>query len=722
MELKEFAEIILFGTNITSDKLLEPKCLTDTINYEAIISPRSPSRPKNLQFNETPINKKIPFPNQQQLDDERQRGYVLHFFANHELLAMEIMALVLLKFPDTPKSFRMGIANTIIEEQKHMKLYLKRMNELNVTFGEIPVNDFFWNCLSKMASPMEFVIKMSLTFEQANLDYALFYKELMQKIQDYQTAEILETIYTEEIGHVKHGVTWFNRWRDQKESEWESYLNHLEIPLTPARAKGIIFDYAARKKAGLSENFIKELSVYNSSKGRPPNIFYFNPASELEISRKKIGFTPAKAVSILQNDCASLMQFLAANDDVVLLAKKPDISFLQKLQKCGYPIPEFLEINKQKKEHNFINQQHISQFCPWGWSPESIHIFNNLKEKLIVKTFFQENIFSNNSFQNNIMNMYSKIYSVKLYKEIYPLLENITAILPDKKLDPIIAENMNAAITALQYFKDKCNIPKMVIKAPLGCAGQNMLRVENTELSTADKNWLEKILLVQHSVIIEPWYEKVVDLSFQAKISDDRKYIAIGSTRFLTDKKGQYKGTIVGKKTDDLSKNITKFLYTKYDTFSNIENILHYVSSQIGEKLINCHFIGPFGIDAFVYEDKLSPLGFRLKFLSELNPRYTMGRVAIEISKRIQAGAFAVWFHLRINDILSKSHCNSIAEFVQETEKRFPITLTNDNKPLIREGILFTNDPMLATSVLTVLIVGKKVLSDFTNFSSLEII
>ena len=36
-------------------------------------------------------------------------------------------------------------------------------------------------------------------------------------------------------------------------------------------------------------------------------------------------------------------------------------------------------------------------------------------------------------------------------------------------------------------------------------------------------------------------------------------------------------------------------------------------------------------------------------------------------------------------------------------------------KPLIREGILFTNDPILATSVLTILVVGKSS-SDFTNF------
>ncbi|WGL58678.1 DUF455 family protein [Pigmentibacter sp. JX0631] len=720
MELKEFAEIILFGKDIWCDKLLEPNFLTDTIEYSAILTPKSPGRSLDLNFKDYPINKKIPFPNQQQLNDAKQRGYVLHFFANHELLAMEIMALVLLKFPNAPKNFRLGIANTILEEQKHMKLYIQRMNELNVTFGEIPVNNFFWNCLSNMTSPMDFVVKMSMTFEQANLDYALFYKNLMEKVSDIKTAEILNTVYEEEIGHVKHGVTWFNRWRENKESDWLEYQKNLEFPLTPARAKGLIFDIYGREKAGLSSLFIKELSIFNSSKGRPPNVFFFNPASEQEIARKKIGFTANKSVTALENDCASLLQFLAANDDIVLLKNKPSIHFLQNIQKCGFPIPEFQELSSLPKEN--INHQYISNFNPWGWSPESISFFSKWQSKLIKKNFFHENIFSNAEFQKNVMLLYSKSFSANLYPYIYKELISIQEILPESNLNPRICNSKNECLEAINYFLQSCNFSKVVMKAPLGCAGQNMLRVEKTKLTIAEENWLLNILETQNSIVIEPWYHKVVDLSYQAKINEDGNYIALGSTRFITDLRGQYKGTIVGKKTDDLPKNVTKFLYKKYADFSNIEDVLKFVSEKVGEKLVKHNFYGPFGIDAFLYEDINSEYGFKLKFLSEINPRYTMGRVALEISKRIQTGAFAVWVHLRVTDILKKSQFKSLAEFVTEIEKRYPIKLTEEAKPLIREGIVFTNDPSIATSVLTVLIVGKNVLNDFTTFSSLEII
>ena len=54
-------------------------------------------------------------------------GRLLHFFANHELLATELMALVLLKFPDAPAAFRKGVLETLKDEQEHTRLYIERM-------------------------------------------------------------------------------------------------------------------------------------------------------------------------------------------------------------------------------------------------------------------------------------------------------------------------------------------------------------------------------------------------------------------------------------------------------------------------------------------------------------------------------------------------------------------------------------------------------------------
>lgn len=721
MELKEFAELILFGTNIASDKLLNPNMLTDEKTYQAIIAPKEPGRPKGLKFSENIFTKKIPFPNNQQLEDAKQRGYVLHFFANHELLAMEIMALVLLLFPEAPKNFRMGVAKTILEEQKHMSLYLKRMEQLKVTFGEIPVNDFFWNCLSNMKSPFDFVTKMSMTFEQANIDYALFYKELMLKLNDYQTANILEIVYQEEIGHVKHGVTWFNRWRDHSETEWESYMKSLELPLTPARAKGIIFDINARKSSGLSDDYINELSVFSSSKGRPPNIYSFNPACEQEIVRGNIGFSPAKSILNLQNDCASLLQFIAAKDDIVFIPKKPSLPFLKKIQTCGFPIPEWLEFRKNETDINSIPQNYISFASPWGWSPESINLMKIFSPKLIGKSDFQNQIFNQDFFIDKIKPLYSKVFSANLIYKMRHFFENIKELLPEENTLPTVSNHLEETKSVIQKYLSIPNINTIVLKAPFGCSGQNMLRVNTENLKPSELNWLNRIFKEQQQIIIEPWFEKVVDLSYQSKVTDTKVTLPIGITRFITDSRGQYKATFVGKKTNDLPDEITKLIYHKYENYSGIEDILKNTSILVSNELKEHGFEGSYGIDAFIYKDINSKYGYRLKFLSEINPRFTMGRVAIEISKRIQTGAFAIWAHIRISDIL-QNNFPSLSGFVQLIEERFPIKLSNSPKPLIKEGVLFTTDPSIATSILTVLIVGKNVLNDFTKLTNINII
>ena len=203
MELNLLAERILFSNRL-EDKLLWPNTWVDSKRGVAIGIPAKPGRPDALRF--ASKNHRLAFPQLRDLDDDRTRGIVLHFFANHELLAIEIMALALLRFPEAPAAFRRGLLETIGEEQRHLGLYIQRMQQLGVELGAVPVNQFFWNCLKTMQDPLDFVVGMSLTFEQANLDFALFYQKAFARIGDTATADILQRVYEDEIGHVKNGV------------------------------------------------------------------------------------------------------------------------------------------------------------------------------------------------------------------------------------------------------------------------------------------------------------------------------------------------------------------------------------------------------------------------------------------------------------------------------------------------------------------------------------
>ena len=104
MELRDFAEEILFATTL-EEKLRAPEAITDERPGTPIVAPATPGRPPGLRFKSS-RSRKADVPDTHRLEQQSERGGLLHFFANHELLATELMALVLLRFPEAPAAFR----------------------------------------------------------------------------------------------------------------------------------------------------------------------------------------------------------------------------------------------------------------------------------------------------------------------------------------------------------------------------------------------------------------------------------------------------------------------------------------------------------------------------------------------------------------------------------------------------------------------------------------
>eukprot|EP00914_Ancora_sagittata_P028288 GHVO01055732.1.p2 GENE.GHVO01055732.1~~GHVO01055732.1.p2 ORF type:complete len:205 (-),score=15.62 GHVO01055732.1:1359-1973(-) len=189
----------------------------------------------------------------------------LHFFANHELLAIEMMAAALLVLPTENKEdviVKKSILTTIADEQKHFKLYQNRMNDFGLDFGDLPINDFFWRQMTNVKTKEQFFALVSLTFEQANLDFALFYGNAFAEVDDIKTSKIMQTVYDDEISHVALGQRWLNIWRGNDDL-FHFYMENLPGLITPSRAKGMIFDLEGRSKAGLDQKYIENLRTYN---------------------------------------------------------------------------------------------------------------------------------------------------------------------------------------------------------------------------------------------------------------------------------------------------------------------------------------------------------------------------------------------------------------------------------------------------------------------------
>ena len=254
----EYAYQILLGTTL-DDKLINTAI--DWSSWKCFELPKLPGRSGRLGFSDLQFK----FPKKNHLKDDDKKAMALHSFANHELLAIEMMASAILIYPHHDEEsirFKRGIVTALKDEQKHLSLYISRLNELGYEFGDFPLNDFFWRQMEKLKTPSEYLAVMALTFEAANLDFAQYYSKVFAEFGDQRTSSILQTVLEDELSHVSFGAHWLKKWRQNKEL-WDYYRELLPWPMTPARGKGIGFDIGLHQKAMNDENFVKNLEAFN---------------------------------------------------------------------------------------------------------------------------------------------------------------------------------------------------------------------------------------------------------------------------------------------------------------------------------------------------------------------------------------------------------------------------------------------------------------------------
>ena len=172
MELRRFALNLLFTPTLDARLAFPDTGRRAFVDHHPGLPMawQTPQRPPELQI--APKRARRPLPSPLALGDPAMRIRCLHTFANHELMALELMAWALLAYPTAPGAFRQGLAWLIEEEQGHLRLYIERLGELGVAFGDLPLNDHFWRIAPQLATPLQWVCAMNLTFEQANLDHA----------------------------------------------------------------------------------------------------------------------------------------------------------------------------------------------------------------------------------------------------------------------------------------------------------------------------------------------------------------------------------------------------------------------------------------------------------------------------------------------------------------------------------------------------------------------
>lgn len=683
MEIRRFSEQVLFGTRL-EDKLLRPATLEDTDPGPGVAAVEKPGRPPGLAIAQG--GNASPFPAVHELDQAQAQGRAFHFFANHELLAIELMALALLRFPDAPAGFRRGLAAIIQEEQTHLQLYVDQAQALGVPLGSVPLNGFFWRALAPIDRPDQAVAGLGLTLEQANLDYAAFYARAFHRVGATAQAQIMERVLEDEIGHVAHGVRWLQTWMDDGEDLFEAHANRLRIPLSLGRARGIGFETEARSRAGLPPDYIERLRNFRGSTGRPPVLHLFNPHCEEEM-RTGAPVATGGPLADLSLDLATLPAFVAAPEDVVLVDTPPDPAFIVSLESVGFTCPRF-EVGIPTAE----TDPHFGDVRPWGWSPVAHARLEPAFERLVARPRFFE------SRQQS---------EVHRKSSALPILRNVLANSGGPEAGWLCGPDVVGEVTddparALELARrwHQAGHDMTVVKADFGTSGRNAIRIRGGALESGQAAWLERAVADHGRVVVEPWLARICDLSVQLQIDrpGSPRHQHLG--RFLTDARGQYLGSMTGALAPSLPETLKRWSTGDGRDPGRLERVFTRVANHVSQALEPGGYVGPVGVDALVYRD---PAGLpRLKPVVEINPRTTMGHVATALGSRAP-GRAGLWAILALRELERLGFATARA-FRSSLLRDHPVVMRGEG---IDQGALFTTDPGAARAFVSVLFVAR---------------
>jgi uncharacterized ferritin-like protein (DUF455 family) len=136
----------------------------------------------------------------------------VHAIAHIEWNAINLAWDAVWRFDAMPREYYDDWARVAAEEAKHFTMLRARLLELGSDYGHLPAHEGLWQTAE--ATRHDLLARMALVprvLEARGLDVTPGLIEKLRTAGDDRTADILEVVLREEVGHVRVGSHWFHR-------------------------------------------------------------------------------------------------------------------------------------------------------------------------------------------------------------------------------------------------------------------------------------------------------------------------------------------------------------------------------------------------------------------------------------------------------------------------------------------------------------------------------
>ena len=355
-----------------------------------------------------------------------------------------------------------------------------------------------------------------------------------------------------------------------------------------------------------------------------PDIFFFNPTCESAIANGSPYYTPPARLRQFESDLGYLPAWLGEEKDWILVQGEIDEVYIKKMRQLGFRLPKIVHLGQAHADEDWINRPK-GRLRPWGWNPAVYHLFRNLLPNC-AEAFRQSPVAN---WKPEHKELYSRLTALKSLKN---LLESYQYDwLPDSSDLPVVCfslESVHEQIDRLLDHSPSSGI-KAVVKTPWSSSGRGLLLFPNPDSIKKNDEVLSGMLRQQGFVTVEPWHDKITDISYQFEASAGR-IVYKGRTFLENDPKGRYVRNYL-KEDVEIQQDVRIFLE------AHDAEVVAILGESLSQSNYATHYEGWIGVDTILYRDENNVLKFHP--MLEINGRFTMGAIALKMRNYLAEGS-----------------------------------------------------------------------------------
>lgn len=438
---------------------------------------------------------------------------------------------------------------------------------------------------------------------------------------------------------------------------------------------------------------------------RATDVFHFNPFTESFLAEGR-AFTPTRRQARLAADLAGLPLFLASQGDVVLVPRRPRDEFLVSLTRAGFGLPEFVEIGDACLAGGGVSalaalaSRELGRLRPWAWGPDSVALLGPL-----FASVTGEDRTPHQRFNPGLAELYSKAWSAAFLRRFLTRTQagqgtwGAQPWLCGPQEVGVTVSTLPEALEAVATIRARGH-QRVVAKQAFGSAGQNTLRLWESSLLETQRRWLERLFDPGREVVIEPWLERAVDFSLQLEMTPQGLRV-LGFTGLANDTRGQFVANWAeSERPQTPPASVLAWLAAGTGRAPRLDDLFADLCAALAGELQARDFQGPLGMDAFVYRD--TDGRHRLKPVVEINPRYTMGRLTLELMRHVCPGSLGRFRLCPVKEAQAAGFVD-LASYGRALAEGHPVRLSATQAGRIEQGVVCLNDPAQAQVCLALL-------------------